>query len=205
MASTERSYLALTPIDGPCLELGVTLQPFVLDPDVRALGTLKGPTALPQAGTVYLDALTLALFSVWGEGEDRQISQIGTLDKEIYGSLALRRIRRADTVTVYYPNRDARDVMARCLAGDDAARDRITAELVAENATVVRPADLKRAILAGMREISRLNTALLAPAVEGVTTERYRPALTVPAEELWTLHRLFGDLSVYATHMAEAA
>jgi hypothetical protein len=64
---------------------------------------------------------------------------------------------------------------------------------------------LEQAVVRGVREVGRLNAALLAPQDPDAPRDPFRPALTVPVEETWTLRRLFGRINVYATQTAEAA
>ena len=219
MAARDRTYLALAPIDGPTLELGVTLQPFVLSTDVITRGTLKGPSAFTGTpGTMYLDAATASLFSVADDLDGpTDLGLYGRLDREIYGNDLLRQSVGQGTLHVTFDDCDAPESLVRCLYGPSpdcdalarAARtlyqeplDPVRLREVAQGgepalATMIRrhdylpvdPASLHDVVLRGVREVARMNRALLAP---GTAAEPYRPALTVPVEETWTLRRLFG-------------
>lgn len=222
MATRDRTYLALAPIDGPTLELGVTLQPFVLGEDVVTQGTLKGPSAFTGTpGTMYLDAATASLFSVSEDLDGpTNLGLYGRLDREIYGSEFVRRSAGQATLHLYFDDCDAPEALVRCLYGPSpdwtaiarAIRtlyqeplDPVWLRVVAEGgapkiAEMIRqrdyvpvdPADLHDIVLRGVREVAQMNTALLAPATPGCADTPYRQALTVPVEETWTLRRLFG-------------
>lgn len=222
MAARDRTYLALAPIDGPTLELGVTLQPFVLGEDVVTRGTLKGPSAFRGTpGTMYLDAATASLFSVTEDLDGpTNLGPYGRLDREIYGSDLLRQSAGQGALHLTFDDCDAPEALVRCLYGaspDCAAIARAARTLYQEPldpvrlrevaqggepalATMIRrhdylpvdPAGLHDIALRAVREVARMNTALLAPATPGCADTPYRPALTVPVEETWTLRRLFG-------------
>lgn len=232
MAARDRTYLALAPIDGPTLELGVTLQPFVLGDDVVTRGTLKGPSAFTGTpGTMYLDAATTSLFSVSDDLDGpTNLGVYGRLDRELYGSDLLRESAGRGTLHVTFDDCDAPEALVACLYGPapdcaalaQAARtlyqeplDPVRLREVAQGgepalAAMIRrhdylpvdPADLTAIVLRGVRAVARMNAALLAP---GTAADPYRPALTVPVEETWTLRRLFGRPRIGFATRAEAA
>lgn len=235
MAARDRTYLALTPIDGPYLELGVTLQPFVLGDDVVTRGTLKGPSALTGTpGTMYLDAATTALFSVDASLDGpTNLGGYGRLDREVYGPELLRESVGSSTLHMYFMDCEAPEALARCLCGEapdlealagqvrtlyrepldpialqaiiDGGLHEIARRIAKHESIPVDPASLQQIVLRGTRAVAQMNAALLAPAEMGDAGEPYRPRLTVPVEETWTLRRLFGRPRISHATRAEAA
>ncbi len=199
--ATTRTYLALVPIDGPGLELGPALQPFVIADEIRLPGTLKGPKALPAiAGALFLDTGTGILYQ-----RDTTISEAGEIERYgqmatgVYGADVVAWLRSAETVEVEFPHSEAPEILARCLAGEDEDIAAMAATLASQRRAsltptilTLTPATLIRAVVLAIREVGERNARLLAPADPAVPHPDFRPPLTVPVEEAWTLQRIFG-------------